>query len=606
MIRTRLLLFVSWLLLIVPFAAHAQTGGSVIQAASCQQIDVNAVINGPRHTAVNGDTIQIPAGFCTWNSSVAISGVGFTIIGAGTPNTTPRQIGAGTSSTTLIDNASGPLFRVIGITSGQTMRISLLNVQPVAGAGGNSIASGFTFVGTCTTSGCPNIRVDNVTFPVSWDGPLSGGLIIANDVFGVLDHNTASGTGGVGPPLVQLAYAAWQGVGANGDNSFASPDTYGTSQVLYLENNLLFGVRGTENDVGDSGLGGNRAVCRYNTFNPQAGSGLCASHGTSWLGRPRGQRQVEVYRNTVSCPLCDAGTPISSGTGLVFENGWTGSWNKLVTLDVPRDWHSIAPWNYCDGAQPYDTNDGTIYASGTVTTGGTTSLSDSSKSWTTNQWAGSAVTNGIPYSIHDVTQNVGSDILSNTATQYTVNGGAAYFTGNAGDSYQILRAKVCIDQPGRSGGTLYSGTTPSPSSAANQTLDPVYEWGDTSGNGATPIQSASVRLLANRDFYNENANQAAQSSPSSPFTGNPSTGPGVGHGTLANRPTTCALGAAYWATDQGNWNQSGSGGQGELFKCTATNTWAMTYEPYTYPHPLTAGGTSASVNPPTGLTAVVQ
>ena len=44
--------------------------GPVINAASCSQADVNAVINGPLHTAVDGDTIQIPRGSCTWNSGI--------------------------------------------------------------------------------------------------------------------------------------------------------------------------------------------------------------------------------------------------------------------------------------------------------------------------------------------------------------------------------------------------------------------------------------------------------------------------------------------------------------------------------------------------------
>jgi hypothetical protein len=158
-----------------------------------------------------------------------------------------------------------------------------------------------------------------------------------------------------------------------------------------------------------------------------------------------------------------------------------------------------------------------------------------------------------------------------------------------------LRASACIDQPGRGAGALLQGTTPVLASRAspgpvNQVLDPIYEWGDThTGGGGTPVTTASPRLLANRDYYSEEANQAAQGSPSAPFTGNPGTGPGVGHGALANRPTTCSTGVAYWATDQGNWNQSGSGGQGELYICTATNTWALHYMPYTYPHPLVTG-----------------
>src|SRR5579859_3013426 len=84
---------------------HAQ---GTFTAASCSRTDVNAVINGPTHTAVSGDKIIIPAtgSPCTWTSGIAISGgVGFTITGPGTPNSLPSQVGAAASTVTLIHNA---------------------------------------------------------------------------------------------------------------------------------------------------------------------------------------------------------------------------------------------------------------------------------------------------------------------------------------------------------------------------------------------------------------------------------------------------------------------------------------------------------------------
>src|SRR5262249_32314074 len=68
--------------------------------------------------------------------------------------------------------------------------------------------------------------------------------------------------------------------------------------------------------------------------------------------------------------------------------------------------------------------------------------------------------------------------------------------------------------------------------------------------------------------------------------------------TLANRPTTCTTGVAYFATDQGSWNTSTSnpygvqqnGADGVLYKCTTPNTWTLYYTPYIYPHPLRNGG----------------
>jgi hypothetical protein len=95
-------------------------------------------------------------------------------------------------------------------------------------------------------------------------------------------------------------------------------------------------------------------------------------------------------------------------------------------------------------------------------------------------------------------------------------------------------------------------------------------------------------VVANRDYYPSAS--GVQTSPTSPFNGSS----GTGWGTLANRPTTCTPGVAYFATDQGSWNTSTSnpygvqqnGANGVLYKCTAPNTWTLYYTPYIYPHPL--------------------
>ena len=186
------------------------------------------------------------------------------------------------------------------------------------------------------------------------------------------------------------------------------------------------------------------------------------------------------------------------------------------------------------------------------------------------------------------------------------------FRPASGDSYKILRAKACIDQPARArrfvgnwNGNPVLASTGNPGSV-NQTIDPTYEADDAlPGTADHTIASDTGMLIANRDFFAESVHQSAQTSPTSPFNGNS----GTGHGTLANRPTNCTPQVGYWATDQGNWNESGNGGQGELFVCTAPNTWSCTTRPIPIrilllPEVLREPGNSP--NPPTGLTVTVK
>ena len=313
---------------------------------------------------------------------------------------------------------------------------------------------------------------------------------------------------------------------------------------MFIENNLLTGVRGSENDVPPPGFnaGGARYVCRFNTIVEYVGNGplLCPRHGMEWKASraaPGGSLLQHRGNRTPQDAMRYDG--LNAGVGYYFSNSISapgGGCNQFVGLDIPTFIKTAAPWGSCNGTGLYDQ---------------------------------------IPF----------------TSTS------------------------ACIDQPGSGEGTLLSGLTPilitlGVAGWPNPALDPVYEAGErmTSGGLGTPLAVASdgsqTRILANRDYYAE-VSQSAQSSQSSPFNGTT----GTGYGALANRPATCTPHVGYWATDQGNWNGSGSGGQGELYICTAANTWTMSYEPYTYPHPLTAGGTTGTgpaPNAPTDLTATVN
>lgn len=590
----KIILTLLMLLMVSCQAAWAQGNFS---AATCSRADVNAVINGPTHVAVDGDTISIPSGTCTWATGVAVASVGITIVGSGTPNTGTGTVGAGTINTTLVANQGtvNPLFNVTGITFGQTFRMSLLNIQPLAPS--TALYSPIQIIGTCTASGCPNIHLDNLNFS-GWggNGATAGWMARVDNVYGVLDHNTMDTV-----LLANVSHSAWLGTGQYGDNSWAQADTLGTASALYFENNSFTGNGGPEDtDASDTitDVGGARVVVRYNTYTGLAGS-ASYFHGTETTGRPRGGRQLEFYNNTLGCTgNCFAGgSTLRSGVGYIYNNAFTvtgaGALNWVVAVLNLRTYRGPAPsWGSCDGSGGYDQNDGTTYDSGTITSSGSsTTVTDTAKTWTTNQWQGA---NGSPYSLRNTTQGFGVEIASNTANTITVTSGPLNNTNSAwtwtiGDSYQILRSTICVDQPGRGPGTLLSGGTPSPTGWVGEPLDPVYEWANSVSGTAfhTGVTSNGTNMLiANRNFYQ--GASGIQISSSSPFNGTVNTG----WGTVARRPSTCTPVVAYWATDTTT-----------LYRCLTTSAWTASYTPYTYPHPLTqAGGTVAAptFNPPAG------
>jgi hypothetical protein len=352
---------------------------------------------------------------------------------------------------------------------------------------------------------------------------------------------------------VTVNYGSWQGVGQYGDNSMASQDTFGTAQQIYIENNSLTGIRGTDVPGGDGAAsyaaqGGGRYVCRFNQFTNMSQSGMCPNHGTAWSGRPRGVRQVEIYYNRTaigSSYSCVALSNLLGGTGLFLSNTLTNSsCQEIVGMDIPRFEKESGPWNACDGTQP----------------------------WDQAPWSSTSACLDQP--------GTGAGLLYSSANPATM---------------ESLLGTVC---------SLLGQCFPNPVS------DPVYEAGDTASGGfGTTIggfsSGASTRILANRDYYAE-VSQSPQTSPTSPFNGTK----GTGFGTFANRPTTCTAGVGYWATDTGTWNTYNSE-QGTLYKCSSGgNAWTAAYTPYTYPHPLVTGGsTGSSGNPPnspSGLTATVN
>ncbi len=628
--------------------AYAQTTRT---AATANESDVATTVG----LSSNGDTVQIPcsgSNTVTWSSSLNVSSnITITALG-GSPNSGPSTFGSGTNCLTIIA-ATGTLFNFSPTFNATYNVITLQNITLRPGSGAYTPIN---IVGSGNSSGMPMFRVDNIQFGDStavWaygQGSNTGEFgIIVNNAFGVADHNTSYT--GSHYAFISVNLTSYLGVGLYGDNSWAQPDTMGGANEVYIENNQLY--QGlwpiVENEQTYPNIGGGRAVTRFNHVTASGIFFLTGGHGNDTDGRPRSMRTNETYGNTVTCvndgngAACYDFWSFRGGTGIAFGNTATlgsGSptWNQIGSFSTYRfdgdGWSNVVTSaipspigsGSCGGATsgnasgPFDQNDGVVYYSGTFTggTGGTSLVSSGSPGWGTNQWSNPG--DGYPYSVWDVSQGWVSVIQSNGSNSLSVsqaphgyiNGGTS-INASSGDSFQIVRAKSCLDGAARGAGLLLTGIPPvlnstGVSGPANEALDPVYEWDESVpslGYGPPQIGTSYAAFAQNcREYFTDNSLGAphAQTSTTSPFNGTCGS-ISIGFGTLANRPSTGtanpvsgAPGTGYFATDQGSWNTSGNGfGQGILYQWNGS-AWAYYYEPYTYPHPL-AGGTPQAAAP---------
>lgn len=502
----------------------------------------SSAVQSALNSAQAGDTVQIPAGTCNWTTSVTRSvPANVQIIGAGTSAT------GGGNQTVIVDNiASGsPLLR-LEIPSTGVVRISGITFR----SGSGTVKDG----GTVTLYGPGFVQLDHLTLDATSSANYKI-LNIGTGVFGVLHSSILNLTG----TNAIYIYNGRQGSGDWMANyEWSLPSGLGTADAFFIEDNIINGRTGgsTYDTRVFDGFTGAKVVVRFNSV---VSAVLGETHATGHAPDDRGLRTQEIYGNSVTSPLAKAPNfamvDVGSGTGVIWGNSASNVYKNMFVLKTTR------------------ANNGT--------------------------YSQTATPNGWGY----------------CGTQF--NGKGSMWDGGTVLGTNTTLGYPCLDQPGRGQGDLIRGGVPNKVNSRtgtiywpNQALEPLYFWNNTGnivsgwGGNYWTDQSAG-RVVANRDYYP--AASSIQTAPTNPFNGTANTG----WGTLANRPATCTTGVGYWATDQGSWNISTSnpygvqqnGADGVLYKCTSTNTWTVSYTPYTYPHPLRTGGGGAPVqlSPPSNL-----
>jgi hypothetical protein len=474
-----------------------RSDAKVIQAASCQYADVsNAVAQ-----ASPGDVVQLPPGTNWWAQTITLNGVSIE--------------GAGTNLTVLTDEEN------------RAVSSQMINLNPVAGyfsevcniqfCGGVTNTSE-NYWGTIAVAGVTGSewRIDHNVFNQLY----AKNICTTGNAFSLIDHNTFYERN------ISIEDNSYMPNDQFGDQSWSSPPTYGieSSNVLYVENNYFTNTEGYVGSVGATdGEGGGRIVFRYNIVINDCFN----NHGTESGGRLRSERSFEIYDNTFTCPPGSslyqiyAACMIRGGSGVIYSNTING-YEALAAIRSFRytcsylsEW---APFGGADGLSAYDSNDPTLYLTGTSAgPSGSDYLQVNGANWAINQWVG--------YSVLNVNSGLFSLITSNNANNiYDIGTGSSasltqctVLTFNNGDTFQIHRVYAALDQPGRGSGDLLVDQGVSPATGILVTIDQalglaawprevlegIYSWGNTVDGADGTLFSFYPTIQAGRDFFND-------------------------------------------------------------------------------------------------------
>lgn len=435
-------------------------------------------------TAVDGDTVTIPAGTWTWataaNPALGITKA-ITLSGAGIGQTIIRD-GCTTSQAVLLrlTPPATKTARLTGIEFNNNGRTS----QAFSGI---IVATGQT-TGSAVPDG-RRVRIDHCKFD-----NLNGLSLQVQAIYGVCDHNEFINNKNMIYVYHPTAYA-WA------DSRWSEASDWGSENFWFIETNTF--TRTTTGACVDA-YAGARYVARYNTST----RGHWDAHGTESAARARGTRAVEIYNNTMIGPMAGNNfINLRSGVCIAHDNTVTGvpaGIGGMVLLNQRTMGAAFIPWTQADGDCIWDLNDpGNPFYEGTVDSynSSTRTITISpDPGWDADEWAGYAIRKTSACTVSS-TNYCNSMINANTSNTLTFASGlnGSYLSFVPGDTFELNLITQVMDQPGVSGGTDLLGVgsqsvaPPLPPEWNNQVPDPCYEWNNT-GDG-TPNLNFAVSAI---------------------------------------------------------------------------------------------------------------
>ncbi|MFA5248783.1 MAG: hypothetical protein WC415_06270, partial [Patescibacteria group bacterium] len=306
-------------------------------AASCSQDDVQTEIN----LAVNGDTVTMPPGTCTWGNPLGAS-YGYHSV---TVNKPINLLGSGQGITTIVDDTElisgvNPLSVVYSSDINTTIRLGNFTLTHSANPQDSSAAIGLGTSGNGWNKVIiEHLTVDSIQLAISAN--LSQPGIISSSTF----INS------------KAIYIDGDYLGSDWD----SPLEMGSEDAWFIENSDY--IFSTFTDGASDGRNGAKIVFRHNTLTLPSGSTFSGypvgSHGYDTADRSN--MSAEVYDNVFNNNepgIYPGAVQFRGGTGVVFNNTFNGlHWKTIYVTNYRSCTGYIASAKgMCDGTISEDGN----------------------------------------------------------------------------------------------------------------------------------------------------------------------------------------------------------------------------------------------------------